>query len=143
MKFTFLPVALVFILMSCSGDDSVNNKNPFLIDQAVNLTIDLNLPEFNQLNFAGNAVVTTNQGIKGIVIYAIGNNNFSAFEISDPNHQPNSCSACTINGISATCGCDDGNVYEIVTGQRTEGAGEFPLKAYRIQKSGNLLRITN
>jgi len=131
------------LLSSCSGSDDSNNNNPNLLDIGINLTLDLNLPEFNQLNFPGNSFVTNVQGIRGIVVYNVDNSQYSAFEISDPNHTPNDCSASSIDGIVATCNCADGNSYNIVTGQQMTGTGGFPLKRYRIEKVGSQLRITN
>ena len=59
---------LVFaLLISCSGN-SVDDKNcRFLLDIGVNFTIDLNLPQYSQLAFAGNSVYIANQGNAGII----------------------------------------------------------------------------
>ena len=141
--FGFLTLISVFSLTACSGDDGPNTSNPNLPNLGVNLTLDLNLPQYNQLNFPGNSFVTGLQGIRGIVIFNIDNNQYTAFEISDPNHAPNDCSAAQIDGLTATCSCSDGNAYSIVTGQLTAGEGQYPLKPYRISRSGDQLLITN
>ncbi len=138
-----LALILAIATTSCSDDDGPRNANPNLPNVGVNLILDLNLPEYNQLNFPGNTFVTRIQGVRGIVIFNIDNTQYTAFEISDPNHSPNDCSAAQIDGLTATCSCADGNAYSIVTGQVTAGGGEFPLKPYRITRSGNQLIITN
>ncbi len=146
-RFSVLAIATVLVFAvsfnSCSKDDGPRNNNPNLADIGVNLTLELNLPQYNQLNFPGNSFVTGLQGIKGIVIYNIDNTQYTAHEISDPNHPPSACSAAQIEGITATCSCDDGNAYNIVTGQRVAGEGQYSLRAYQIVREGGVLRITN
>lgn len=134
---------LAISFQSCDKDDGPINNNPNLANIGVNLTLDLNLPQYNPLNFPGNSFVTGLQGIKGIVIYNIDNSQYTAHEITDPNHPPNDCSAAQIDGLTATCSCADGNAYNIVTGQQTAGEGQYPLRAYQIVREGNVLRITN
>ena len=59
-------------LLACSGSDDNNNaNNPFLNIPVVNLSLNLNLPEYTILKFPGNSVTITNQGVRGIVIYSI------------------------------------------------------------------------
>ncbi|MEP2936240.1 MAG: hypothetical protein ABJM06_12465 [Gilvibacter sp.] len=144
--YAFAAMAFIFLgvsLQSCNKDDGPLNNNPNLANIGVNLTLDLNLPQYNPLNFPGNSFVTGLQGIKGIVIYNIDNSQYTAHEITDPNHPPNDCSASQIDGLTATCSCGDGNEYNIVTGQQTAGEGQYPLRAYQIVREGDVLRITN
>jgi len=140
---TFAFIMLAALLQSCNKDDGPLNNNPNLANIGVNLTLDLNLPQYNQLNFPGNSFVTGLQGIKGIVIYNIDNSQYTAHELTDPNHPPNDCSTAQIDGLTATCSCGDGNMYNIVTGQQTAGEGQYPLRAYQIVREGSSLRITN
>lgn len=148
-RLPFLTVAVASLLFlsaslhSCDKDDGPINNNPNLANIGVNLTLDLNLPQYNPLNFPGNSFVTGLQGIKGIVIYNIDNSQYTAHEITDPNHPPNDCSAAQIDGLTATCSCGDGNAYNIVTGQQVAGEGQYPLRAYQIVREGDVLRITN
>ncbi|MAN59977.1 MAG: hypothetical protein CMC08_09110 [Flavobacteriaceae bacterium] len=144
MKIKLLSLFVLIGLCSCKSDDDLNQDNPFLLDPLVDLTLNLNLPEYNQLRFPSGSVQITQQGIKGIVIYNINNEQYSAFELSDPNHTPNSCSKMTVEGIVASCPCpDDTNSYNIVTGQHTENPEVYPMQAYRIVRSGNTIRVTN
>lgn len=138
---TFL---LLILFISCNSDDRLNRNNPYLIDPLVNLQLDLSLPQYNLLNFPGNSVVITSQGIRGIVIYNIDNSQYSAMEITDPNHIPSSCSTMVIEGIEATCTCpDDENKYNIITGQHMGNPNLYPMQRYRIVRSGNVINITN
>lgn len=126
----------------CSGDDGPIRANPNLPNLNVNLTLDLNLPQYNPLNFPGNAFVTQLQGVRGIVIYNIDNSQYTAFEIACPNTPVSDCSLMTVEGITATCPCN-GNQYNIITGQITAGEGQYPMLAYRISRSGDQLTINN
>ncbi len=135
---------LTLALLSCNKDDSPNDNNPFLISPIVNVNLNLNLPEFNSLKFPGNSVILSNEGIRGIVVYNVNNSLYTAFELSDPNHVPNSCSTMTVEGVIATCPCtNDSNTYDIVTGQHGTDPGQFPLQQYRIERTGDNIFITN
>jgi len=135
----------ITLLVCCKSDDDNNGDNPFLIDPLVNINLNLNLPEYNALNFPGGTVLLSPpQGIKGVVIYNINNSEYSAFELSDPNHTPNSCSRMTIEGIVATCPCTtDDNSYNIVTGQHSTDQNVFPMLRYRAVRNGNNIQVSN
>lgn len=143
LRYSISIILIAIGFTACSGDDGPRNENPNLPNIGVNLTLDLNLPEYNQLNFPGNTFTTNLQGIRGIVIFNIDNSQYTAFELSDPNHPPSDCSRAQVEGLTATCSCSDGNAYSIVTGQVTAGEGQYPLKPYRITRSGDQLIITN
>jgi hypothetical protein len=135
---------LILMFLSCESDDRVNRNNPYLIDPLVNLQLDLSLPQYNLLNFPGNSIVINSQGIRGIVVYNIDNSQYSAMEITDPNHVPNNCSTMDIVGIEATCTCpDDENKYNIITGQHMGNPNLYPMQRYRAVRSGNVVTITN
>lgn len=140
----FLGFILVLFFISCNSDDRVNKNNPYLIDPLVNLQLDLSLPQYNLLNFPGNSIVINSQGIKGIVVYNIDNSQYSAMEITDPNHVPNTCSTMDIIGIEATCTCpDDENKYNIITGQHLANPNLYPMQRYNAMRNGNVVNITN
>ncbi|NNC49956.1 MAG: hypothetical protein HKO01_05415 [Flaviramulus sp.] len=140
MKSILTVISFVF-LFSCSGN-SVDNQNcRFLLDIGVNLNIDLSLPQYSQLTFAGNSVYIANAGNAGIIVASTGAD-FYAWDASDPNHTPNSCSALVPNGLFGTCGCDDDNTYNFVTGTSEGNTGlKCALKNYRVEKNGNVLLI--
>lgn len=138
-----LSLLFVAFLSSCTVDDNETTNNPYLTNISFVLDLNLNLPEYNSLNFPGNSYVTYNYGINGVVVYNINNSQFTAFELSDPNHALSECSTLSVSGIIATCNCNDGNSYNILTGEITEGSGQYSLKPYRIRKSGNVLEVSN
>jgi hypothetical protein len=128
-------------LFSC-GKNSVDNPNcKFLLDVGVNVPVNLNF--YTQLQFPGNSIYIPNEGNAGIILINIGSG-FLAWDASDPNHPPSACSAISASGFNATCGCDDGNTYDLSTGLSTNGTAlPCPLKNYRIEQNGNALLIFN
>ena len=142
IKIAVFFVALSFL--SCNKDDGPRDNNPNLISPLVNINLNLNLPEYNPLKFPGNSIIISQQGIKGIVVYNVNNDLYTAFELSDPNHTPNSCSKMTITGIIANCPCTtDSNTYDIVTGQHQANQDLYPMQQYFVQRSGDNVSISN
>lgn len=138
-------ICIFFLLaISCSSDDSRNYNNPYLIPTTVNLTLNLNLPQYNQLKFPGNSVTVQHQGIKGIVVYCLNTDLYIAHEISDPNHNPSDCSAMTVEGAVASCPCpEDDNSYDLITGQHATAEDKYPMLQYRAKREGNSIRVYN
>lgn len=144
MKFKILFLLLAVLTLSCSKSDDKRERNPFLTDPLVSLTLNLNLPEYNPLRFPGNYIITT-QGIKGIVVYCASESLYFAFDLTDPNHVPSSCSRMELDGVIASCPCpNDENKYYIISGQHTtEPDTKYPMQQYNAQRSGNNIVISN
>ncbi|VXB19623.1 conserved hypothetical protein [Flavobacterium sp. 9AF] len=143
MKKNFLYLFLYFLLLSCNKDDSINNNNPYLPDYPVDLTINLNLPQYNNLQFVSNSVYINSgiAGIRGVFVFNAGSNNYVAFDAACPNQSLSNCSTMTINGIKAVCACDDAE-YSFFTGQAP--GKEYPMKQYRVQQvNASTLRVYN
>lgn len=140
-----LAILSVFTLLSisCSKDSAINNNNPYLPNYPVDLTINLNLPEYNNLRFVSNSVYinTGIAGIKGVFVFNAGSNNYVAFDAACPNQSLSNCSTMTINGIKAVCACDNAE-YSFFTGQ-AQGK-QYPMKQYRVQQiNSTTLRVFN
>ncbi|WP_300439667.1 hypothetical protein [Christiangramia sp.] len=142
MKKIFSLIAVFIIFTACSGSDDEVRNNPNLPDLNFRFQLDLSFPEYNDLQFPGNSFATYNQGVRGVVIYNLNNSQYVAFELSDPNHPPNSCSGMTVNGVIATCGCED-NQYNVITGEIVEGEGRYTMKPYRVERFGNRIEVFN
>jgi nitrite reductase/ring-hydroxylating ferredoxin subunit len=144
MKQTVIVIMLSLFILSCSSSDDNRNSNPNLFDPLVNLNLNLNLPEYNSLKFPGSSVFITSQGIKGIVIYNVNNEIYTASELTDPNHVPNDCSSMSIVGIIATCPCpNDNHEYDIVTGKHRTDESLYPMQQYRIERNGDNIFVSN
>lgn len=144
MKKIILSLLIIFTAISCSKSDDKQGRNPFLTDPAVNLNLNLNLPEYNPLKFPGNYVIV-GQGIKGIVVYCVSESQYLAFDLTDPNHVPSSCSRMDLTGVIAGCTCpNDSNKYFITSGQHTtEPDTKYPMQQYNAQLNGNTVVVTN
>ena len=138
-----LIIALILLVFSCNKDDDASSNCNFLLNVGVNTSLNLNLPQYNALNFVSNPVYVPNQGNGGIIVMNTGTG-FAAYDAADPNHAQNPCSILSIDGIEGTCGCADENTYSLFTGQPL-GNSNLPcgLKAYRAQLNGEILLITN
>ena len=140
----FLYLICFAFLTTCSSSSVTDN--PYLPDYefSTGSLINTNLPLYSQLQFAGNSVTLSNYGINGIVIYYAGGSNYNAFELTDPNHQITTCSTLSVEGVIATCDCDDGNSYDLLNGIKREGTtGDYPLIRYSVEVTGSIIRVYN
>ena len=128
------------VLVSCSK--TAVERNPFLIEKGFDQSINLALPAFNNLSYAGGSMYWPNGGIRGLLLYNLNGNTIMAWEASCPNHEVKSCSTMQISGVTASCSCEDYQ-YSLATGQPlTEGA-TYSLLFYKVQQSGTVVRIYN
>jgi nitrite reductase/ring-hydroxylating ferredoxin subunit len=146
---------IVFLLLCCclvwscnKNDDDSNTNNQFLPNYTFDTgtLINLSLPQYSDLQFANNYVIlNSNYGINGVVVFYAGGNNYNAFELSDPNHALRTCSTLTVEGVIASCDCEDHDKrYDILTGQPQEGtSGSYGLKRYFVQRNGDIIRVWN
>ena len=147
MKKLLFLLLIILISSSCNSDDN-NQNNPNLPSVPVNFKINLNLPQYVGLRFPGGIFEdrTAGRGIKGVVIYNQDDQQFFAYELSDPNLNPSlPCSNLDVNGTRASSNCDGNeNIYEIASfGQQIKGEGGLPLLAYRAVKEGNTIFVSN
>ncbi|GAA0738382.1 hypothetical protein [Gaetbulibacter jejuensis] len=141
----FLTLLTFVLLVSCSKSDDNNNCN-FLQNSGVNASINLNLPQYSQLQFTSNSVYIPFEvagGNGGIIVTNVGSG-LRAWDAADPSHIPSSCSIMTIDGANAKCGCGDENEYSLFIGQPLNEALPCGLKEYRVTPTGsNTYSITN
>ncbi|MDO6760596.1 hypothetical protein Q4566_10330 [Tamlana sp. 2_MG-2023] len=131
------------LLLNCGSNNDDNDNCNFLLEINVNYQIDLNLPQYSQLNFDGNSIYIPNIGNNGVIVAHIGGN-YMAWDASDPNHAPSACSAIEPEGLFGECGCGDGNRYNFITGEPDNNdALSCALKFYPVNKSGNIIYISN
>lgn len=137
----FSLLCIIVLFSACSSRTQLNNCK-YLLNIGVNMNVNLNLPQYSPLQFTSNSVYIANQGNGGIIVTNVGNS-WRAWDASDPNHSPNTCSIMAITGAEAKCGCADANLYSLFTGQSLGVTLPCGLKEYRVEKSGNSLFITN
>lgn len=139
-------VFCLLALFACS--DNTRERNPFLPELGFRFEINLNLPLYSPLNNQGNPVVINSEGvgIRGVVVMNTGFDQYRAWELSCPNHPPNSCSTLVVDGQVARCPCEDYE-YSLFTGQMLnrpdDGQQYYDLLFYLATRSGNIVSISN
>ena len=136
MKKNAFTLFFAFLLISCSNN-GVNDNCNFLVNAGVDFTVNLNLPQFSDLQFPSNSVYVPNQGNGGVIVTNAGSG-IVAWDAADPNHAFSNCSVMGIvGGINAKCNCIDENEYSLITGQSLGDPLPCALKPYRVQEGGN------
>jgi len=132
---------LIISFYQCADNRENNNILPFV---AVNETINLNLPQFINLQVPGGWSYS-NGGLKGIIIYNVNGTQFKAFERASP-HLPISqtCSQMMVNnGIKMISPCDDSE-FSILDGSPLTSGVEYFAREYLVNRINNsVLQITN
>ncbi|NLP57422.1 hypothetical protein [Lutibacter sp. B1] len=136
-KIILLLVAISFL--SCEKNDT----NDSLPDVNVDITVNLNLPQYIDLQTPSGWAYTSG-GVKGIVIYNMGTGNppYKAFDRACPNNDCNS--PMTFDGsLKLKCPCDNSE-YSIIDGSpQTKGNKHFA-REYRVNVlNSSALNITN
>jgi nitrite reductase/ring-hydroxylating ferredoxin subunit len=137
MKKYLLVFFIIALFLGCSPTN-FNNQNPYIANYNFTLNINMDLPSYGSLLYPSNAVYYAGQGVRGLIIFNTGSG-YNAFDAACPNQAIGACSTMTIKGINAICPCD-GREYSLFTGQ---GGLQYPLKQYRVEVIGNMLRIYN
>lgn len=140
MKKILFLIFLSGFLFGCNKD-KWNNNNPYLPNYPFSIEINKSLPTYSALNFTGNAVKAypTNGPSKGIIIFNTGSG-YNAYDGACPNQDLTSCSTLSVSASNATCPCGS-EKYNLFTGQSP--GKQYPLKPYRVEINGDVLRVYN
>ena len=136
-KYFFLLIAFP-MLFGCTSN-TINNNNPYLPNYTFTIDINMNLPAYSSLLYPSNAIYYPGQGVRGIIVFNTGSG-YTAFDAACPNQSLSGCSTMTIKGINSICACDSAE-YSLFTGQ--SAGKQYPLKQYRVEVNGNVLRVYN
>ena len=131
---------LITLVLGCD-DSNFNNRNPYLPNYQFSFDINTNLPSYSNLQFPSNhiKIYPSNGPSSGVIVFNTGSG-FLAFDGACPNQDLSSCSTLTLNGIEATCPCDDAK-YNLYTGQSP--VKPYPLKQYRTEVTASNIRVYN
>ena len=143
MNLRLILIFVAFGIMSCSSGDKRQN-NPNLLDVQFDIVLNLSLPQFSQLNFAGNAIFVGGPGIgnDGIIVVNTGSG-FVAWDASDPNEMPSGCTRLQIDGFNASSTCQNPNSYSLITGQPLEDGLPYALLNYQLSANQDTIRVFN
>jgi nitrite reductase/ring-hydroxylating ferredoxin subunit len=108
--------------------------------------LNLNLPSYDDLRYAGGGINIRQGGINGLLVFNLNGNDFLAWEATCPNHVIKDCSQLSITGVLAECSCE-GFEYSLATGQllnpKESTENPYPMLFYNVRRSGNTLTISN
>ena len=135
-KYIFL--LIIPILWNCDGG-TFNNFNPNIPNYSFTVEINTDLPTYNSLKFVSNGKYIPNAGARGVIVFNNGNG-YVANDAACPNQPMSSCSTMSVRGINAFCSCDNAE-YNLFSGQCA--GKEYPMKPYRVQTIGTIIRIYN
>lgn len=114
-------------------------------------TINLNLPQYNQLGLLGGWTYI-DEGFKGIIVYHKVDDSFIALERCCTYQPLEECSRVSVDesGIFIRCGHYEGSEFISCCGSNFDMEGEviknpalYPLKRYRVSRNGDVLTISN
>ncbi len=141
--FKFITLALL-LLLGCRKDKI--ERNPYLPNINFNISLNLNLPSYDNLRYAGGGQSIRQGGINGLLVFNLNGIDFLAWEATCPNHPIRDCSDLSITGVLAECSCE-GFKYSLATGQllnpKDGTKNPYPMLFYNVRRSGNNLNITN
>jgi len=136
---------------SCNKDE-----NDVIPDVLVDFYIDLNDPEFFDLNAIGNHVLvnssTNNLGYKasgydnnGIIVYRAQVDEFIALDRTCPHNYvlDGTSIAVNVDGIYAECPLCNSTYALPSYGTPASGPSRYPLKMYRTSFTGQFVHVTN
>ena len=134
-----------FSLLNCSNINNYDRNCNFLLNIGIQASLNLNLAQYNGLNFSNQPVYVPNEGNAGLIVNNIGTG-YVAFDAADPNIPFGECSTLIIEGIEAVSpvNCEQSNRYNLLTGQPMQNPElRCSLKPYFVERIGNELFISN
>ncbi|WP_010177853.1 hypothetical protein [Aquimarina agarilytica] len=147
MRIDLLVLLTIFFgIVSCDSDEG-RQRNDFLPSKQVNFILRLDLPQFGDLNFAGNDefIIDPVNFIQGIYIKNNGPSGFTVFELAEPNHPVGICSVPDkIEGLDFVYKCGEEETrYDLNGIKRGATSNDFTLRRYRAERiNQNQLRIS-
>lgn len=151
-----LSIFLFICIFSVSLSSCNKQENDVIPDVTVDFHIDLNDPEFFDLNAIGNHVLvnynTNNLGYKasgydnnGIIVYRSQLDEFIALDRTCPHDyvRDGSSIAVDVDGIYAECPLCSSTYALPSFGTPVSGPSKYPLKMYRTSFNGRFVHVTN
>ena len=153
--FRFLTnLCLFLVCINCSNNNNYDRNCNFLLNVGIQVSLNLNLAQYNQLTFPNNPVYVPDVGNGGLFVNNTGVGYYVAFDAADPNIPFGECSYLKIDGATAVTpteardgsdlNCNQINRYSLFTGQPLQNPElRCSLKPYFIERVGNELFISN
>jgi nitrite reductase/ring-hydroxylating ferredoxin subunit len=149
-----IAIFLIAVLITVSLTSCKKSKNDVIPDVYVDFTIDLNDPEFFDLNAIGNTKIVTSltnnwgisaagYGSNGIIVYRSTTEEFYAYDRTCPHDFAVNSKSIKLNidGIFAVCP-ECGTTYALPSfGTPYSGIGRYPLKNYKTSFNGQFIHV--
>lgn len=140
-RIAFIICVVILFCNACREDDSINRVPNVPVD----ITLSLNLPQWQAINSPGGWVYVTG-GSRGIIIYRLSQDDFMAMDRHCP-YEPQEFDRVDVleNNIIAEDSLNCGSKFVLTDGSVTQGPAVFPLTTYQTTFNGtiNQLRIFN
>tara|TARA_B100000287_G_C20523896_1_gene738101 strand:+ start:150 stop:566 length:417 start_codon:yes stop_codon:yes gene_type:complete len=138
MKISIKYLIVLILLSAC------NTKETYIPDVYVNIEINLNLPEYSELNTIGNSIFIEG-GNAGIIIYHFAENTYKIYDRTCSWEPLLECSFIdSLNSTIAYCNCCTSAFLLDQEGNAINSPALLPLKQYRYSIQANhVLHIFN
>ena len=135
--------SLLYILIIPLIFSTCNTKDDYIQDIYVDINVDLNLPEYSDLQASGSSIFIEG-GVEGIIIYHGVGNHYKVFDRNCSYEPSLSCSKIdTVNAGIAYCGCCSSAFLLSNEASVINSPALLPLKAYNFIYNDPILRIFN
>jgi len=137
MKTALYILILLFFFSTC------NTKDDYIQEIYVNIFIDLNLPEYSDLQVSGNFIFIEG-GVEGIIIYHGVGNDYKVYDRNCSYEPSLSCSLIdSVDAGIAYCGCCSSAFLLSNDASVLNSPALLPLKKYYWTLSGSQMHISN
>ena len=137
MKLAFYILSTLFFFSTC------NTKDDYIQEVYVNINIDLNLPEYSDLQVSGNSIFIEG-GVEGIIIYHGVGNDYKVYDRNCSYEPSLSCSQIdSVDAGIAYCGCCSSAFLLSNEASVLNSPALLPLKKYYWTLSGSQMHISN
>ena len=138
MKQLGVVILVCMLFASCSKD-----QESTIPSVPVNIRIDLDNPEYNQLNTIGGSI-SIEGGIRGIIVYRIGQVEFIAFDRNCSYQSFDSCATVSLDSTISSVGCKCcGSRFQLIDGSPINGPANASLRRYQTNLVDRYLYIYN
>ena len=136
-KLTYI-LTISILVFSC------NSKEDYIQNVYVDEYVNLNLPEYSELNTSGGAIFTEG-GVEGIIIYHGVGDDYKVYDRNCSYEPSLSCSVIdSVNSGIAYCGCCTSAFLISNTGESINAPALLSLKTYNWSlDDNNVMRIYN
>ena len=135
--------SVIYILSALFFFSNCNTKDDYIQEVYVNINIDLNLPEYSDLQVSGNSIFIEG-GVEGIIIYHGVGNDYKVYDRNCSYEPSLSCSQIdSVDAGIAYCGCCTSAFLLSNEASVLNSPALLPLKKYYWTLNGSLMHISN